>query len=367
MLTTVVGALINRLDNPKCDNYGWGKKKNTGKGGNTFFTALNIFYVLLKYFCVFCLITGGYLPLQFFNWTNRNGKASHCYIPARCYTTQGLCRFYGGMNPELLPLCAVLAGNDYGTPKEAERLLDLVDRRTGGQRNTKSPFSRIDVLLRWLSSFPSSVQALAEVKRLMGANGGDGLSSQLKALMKEYHVTPQSPLTCWFTERKVPDGHNQTLPKGLSRAATEGHLPSLVIDALVLRRVLLNPQVENSRQPSSYCCTTTIRQAIYGILLLEGSPTHPDSSQLLKLPESFTQSGGKAQCDPAAVVDTRHVSSDPARVEEWDRLHLNLKRNQVEAVQIKSHFRVDTLSEVNVKHFDSPVSKLIGEFQNNSN
>ncbi|XP_051927878.1 protein asteroid homolog 1 isoform X1 [Hippocampus zosterae] len=295
-------------------------------------------------------LPGGYLPLQFFNWTNLNGKASHCYIPVRCYTTQGLCRFYGGMNPELLPLCAVLAGNDYGTPKEAERLLHLVDRRTGGQGNAKSPFSRIDVLLRWLSSFPSSVQALAEVKRLMGANGGGGLSSQLKELMKEYHVTPQSPLTCWFTESKVPDGHNQTLPKGLSGAATEGHLAPLVIDALVLRRVLLNPQVENSRQPSSYCCATTIRQAIYGILLLEGRPTPPDSSQLLKLPESFTQSGGSWQWGqahgPAAVVDTRQVSSAPVRVEEWDRLHLNLKRNQVEALRLKSHFHVETLSAV---------------------
>lgn len=65
-------------------------------------------------------ILGGYLPLHFFQWTNLNGKASHRYISARCYTTDGLCRWFGGMNKMLLPLCAVLNGNDYGVPKDAK-------------------------------------------------------------------------------------------------------------------------------------------------------------------------------------------------------------------------------------------------------
>ncbi|XP_037119217.1 protein asteroid homolog 1 [Syngnathus acus] len=287
-------------------------------------------------------LPGGYMPWQFFNWTNLNGKASYRYIPTRCYTTQALCRFYGGMNPELLPLFAVLAGNDYATPKEAERLLDMIDRTAGSRRNHKSSSSRVDVLLRWLSSFPSPAQALAEVKRLMGANSGGGLSTQLKALMKEYHVTPQSPFNCWFTDFKVPEGHNQTLPKGLSVAATGALLPALVIDALVMRRVLLNPQVENSRQPSSHRCATPIRQAIYGILLLEEKQMEPVGFQQLKGQEdSFTQRGGKSQ---ASVATPRQVS--PVCVEEIDRLNFNLKKIQVEAQRLKSHFHVNAICEV---------------------
>ncbi|XP_077405216.1 single-strand DNA endonuclease ASTE1 [Vanacampus margaritifer] len=295
-------------------------------------------------------LPGGYLPFQFFNWTNLNGKASHCYIPARCYTTEGLCRFYGGMNPELLPLCAVLTGNDYGAPKEAERLFAMIDRRTGG----KSPSSRIDVLLRWLSSFPSSVQALAEVRRLVGENSGDGLSSQLNRLMEEYHLTPESPLACWFADNKVPQGHTQTLPVSLSAAAPGGHLAPLVIDALVMRRVLLHSQVENSRQASSHCCATAIRQAIYGILLLGGRQMHPAHDRGGRGQRGLAR-GGLQFPHPSANERlsfdqaTQQVSAAPVCVEEFDRLNNNLKRNQVEAQPLKSHFHVETLNEVPVR------------------
>ncbi|XP_057683288.1 uncharacterized protein aste1b isoform X2 [Corythoichthys intestinalis] len=268
-------------------------------------------------------LPGGYMPLNFFQWTNLNGKASQRYIPARCYTTPVLCSFYHRMNPELLPLCAVLTGNDYGAPKEAEILLQLITEsaRNVNQRNSKSPSSRIDVLLRWLSSFSCSADALAEIKSLMRANSGGskkkqkvGLTTQLEKLMKEYHVTPRSPLSCWFTENKIPEGYNQTLPNCLLKAAAQGLVSPVVVDALVMRRVLLNPQVENSRNPSSYCCARAIRQAIYGILLLDGKK----------------MSAGKLM----------------VFVEEFDRVNLNLKVNQVEPQWLKSHFHVDTLNKV---------------------
>ncbi|XP_061615317.1 protein asteroid homolog 1 [Phyllopteryx taeniolatus] len=317
-------------------------------------------------------LPGGYMPLNFFQWTNINGKALHRYIPARCYTTKGLCHFYGGMNPELLPLCAVLTGNDYGTPTEAETLRYLIDKRNGSH---KSPSSRIDVLLRWLSSFSSSVEALAEVRRLMRENSGGnrkmekgGLSSQLQEAMNEYHVTPHSPLTCWFTEYKVPERHRSTLPQCLSAVAIQGCLAPLVVDALVMRRVLLNPQVENSRQQSSHCCARAIRQAIYGILLLEGWQGGPVRSQQFGVQDSFTQRGRGGQVhgefqfhqqsggnerfsnDQGAVAPAQQVSSTPICVEEFDRLNLNLKRNQVKPQRLKSHLHVDTLSKVSETH-----------------
>ena len=129
------------------------------------------------------MILGGYLPLRFFQWTNLNGKASHRYVSARHYTTNNLCRWFGGMNRELLPLCAVLTGNDYGAPKEAETLLDLIDVSAlgggGGRRRGRSPTSRIEGLLIWLSSFSSVAEALEEVSRLMCEEGGRGRRGQM--------------------------------------------------------------------------------------------------------------------------------------------------------------------------------------------
>ncbi|XP_061663396.1 protein asteroid homolog 1 isoform X2 [Syngnathoides biaculeatus] len=289
-------------------------------------------------------LPGGYLPLNFFQWTNVNERLPHPYIPARCYTTDGLCHFYGGMNPELLPLCAVLTGNDYGAPSEAERLLSLIDRRTGSH---KSPSSRIDVLLQWLSSFSSSAEALAEVRRLMRENGGrnkkHGLSSKLQAAMKEYHVPPQSPLNCWFADNMVPEEYRLTLPQCLSGAAVQGCLTPMVVDALVMRRVLLNAQVENSRQQSSHCCARAIRQAIYGILLLDGRQGGPVRSQQQSGYERFSD-------DQGAVAAAQQVSSAPVWVEEFDRLNLTLRRNQVKPQRLKLHLHVDTLSKVPETH-----------------
>uniref|UniRef100_A0A3B5N0Z0 Asteroid domain-containing protein n=1 Tax=Xiphophorus couchianus TaxID=32473 RepID=A0A3B5N0Z0_9TELE len=227
-------------------------------------------------------LPAGYLPLHFFQWTNLNGKASQRYIPSRCYTTNNLCRWFGGMNRELLPLCAVLTGNDYGAPKETETLLALIDvsalGRGGGRGRGKAPASRVEGILIWLSSFPNVTEALKEVSRLMdgaaGAGGrgqGGGLSSQLLAAMQEYNIKTQSSLAPWFSEgtlaqRGKTSGLAQ-LPECLSLAAARGQLSPMVLDAFVMQRVLLIPQVENNRLASSHCSSRPIRQAVYGILL----------------------------------------------------------------------------------------------------
>ncbi|AWP21762.1 putative protein asteroid -like 1 isoform 2 [Scophthalmus maximus] len=275
-------------------------------------------------------LPGGYLPLSSFQWTNLNGKASDRYISALRYTTNSLCHWFGGMNRELLPLCAVLTGNDYGTPKDAETLLSRLDVSTLGRGGSKgkgrAPTSRIEGLLVWLSSFSSSVEALEEVSRLMGEEGGTGkrgqkggLSSKLWAGMQEYSITPQSSLARWFSAGKraprLQASGLAQLPEWLLQAAAQGLLPPFVVDALVMRRALLIPQVENSKLPSSHCSARTIRQAVYGILQQRG------------------QDNGSA----AQIC-----------VEEYDRLELNLKKNEVEAHPPRTPVCLDTLNQASV-------------------
>ncbi|XP_070702322.1 single-strand DNA endonuclease ASTE1 [Pempheris klunzingeri] len=330
-------------------------------------------------------LPGGYLPLRFFQWTNLNGKASHRYIPARCYTTSRLCHWFRNMNRELLPLCAVLTGNDYGAPKDAETLLALLDvsRSGGGKGKGRTPASRIEGLLLWLSSFPSPLEALEEVSRLMGEEGRDGggrgkrgqkdgLSSQLWAGMQEYHITPQSSLARWFSGCKAAPGGWTSgftqLPECLSLAAAQGLLAPLVVDALVMRRVLLIPQVENSKLASSHCSARAIRQAVYGILLQAqdkrvqenisqggrgrrgrgrgGGQDGGGRGQGINLPthQSINVGFTVEQAAGAARVQAQGAS-DPVSVEEYDRLDLNLKKNQVEANPPRTPLRLDMLSQ----------------------
>ncbi|XP_054462681.1 protein asteroid homolog 1 [Anoplopoma fimbria] len=338
-------------------------------------------------------LPGGYLPLSSFQWTNLNGKASHRYISARCYTTNGLCRRFGGMNKDLLPLFAVLAGNDYAMPKDAEKILDLISvsglGRGGGKG--RAPVSRIEGYLHWLSSFSNSAAALEEVSILMGEGGGGvrgkrgqkgGLSSQLWAGMQEYHITTQSSLAHWFSEGKAaPGGWTSLLPECLSLAAAQGLLAPLVVDALVMRRVLLIPQVENSRLASSHCSASAIRQAIYGILLQKGQDVqaqdmrvHENISQGMRggrgrggrgrgggqvvggrgqVIISPTQLGvdsgfGIEQAAGAALVSAQGYSA-PVCVEEYDRMDLHLKKNQLEAHPLRTPVLLATLGQAPVK------------------
>ncbi|XP_045915111.1 protein asteroid homolog 1 [Micropterus dolomieu] len=289
----------------------------------------------------------------------------------------------------LLPLCAVLTGNDYGAPKDADTLLGLLDvsalGRGGGRGKGKAPTSRIEGLLLWLSSFSSPAEALEEVSRLMGeeCRGGGGrgkkgqiggLSSQLWAGMQEYHITPQSSLARWFSGDKVAPGGRTSglaqLPECLSQAAAQGQLAPLVVDAMVMRRVLLLPQVENSKLASSHYIARFIRQAVYGILLQRGQDVQ---ARDVRVQENISQGtrGGRGRggrgyrgaqvgggrgvnvgfnIEHAAVAGTVQAQGSGALVcvEEYDRLDVNLKKNQVEAHPPRTPLRLDTLSQAPV-------------------
>lgn len=298
------------------------------------------------------------------------------------------------MNRELLPLCAVLTGNDYGSPKDAETLISMLDvsqLARGGRGRGKIPTSRIEGILLWLSSFSSPAEALEEVNRLMGEEGRKrgqkgGLSSQLWAGMQEYNIQSQSSLAHWFSGSKVvPGGQTSTfaqLPECLSQAAAQGLLAPLVLDALVMRRVLLMPQVENSKLASSHCSARVIRQALYGILLqrVQDNVTLGKGGrvQLLRGPGGVVQTqdmrGGRGrggwgrggsqgreqginlpiqqgvyagfsseQASGAATVQTQGCC-----VDEYDRLDLNLKKNQVEAHPPRAPIHLDTLNHVSM-------------------
>ncbi|XP_032391031.1 protein asteroid homolog 1 [Etheostoma spectabile] len=331
-------------------------------------------------------LPGGYLPHHFFQWTNVNGKASHRYISARCYTTNSLCRWFGGMNKELLPLCAVLAGNDYGTPKDTETLLGLLDGsvigRGGGRGKGRASTSRIEGFLLWLSSFSNPAEALDEVSRLMGEESGDvrgkrgqkaGLSSQLWAGMQEYHIAPHSSLACWFSVGKVATGGRASgLPECLSLAAAQGLLAPLVVDALVMHRVLLIPQVENSKLSSSHCSASTIRQAIYGILLQRGPDVQARDMMVQEKISQGTRGGrgrgergrgcgqigrGKGQGTQQGLnvgfsikqaAGAATLQAQGSTVEEYDRVDLNLKKNHIVAHPLRTPLRLDTLGQAPV-------------------
>lgn len=307
--------------------------------------------ILLPYFSLLLSLfgpTGGYLPFTFFQWTHLKGSAHQRYISARSYTTAKLCRCFGNMSRQLLPLCAVLNGNDYCSPNET--LLELLDAQLpgGGGGKGKSSVYRIERLLHWLSSFSSVSEALDEVSLLMGSKsrGTGPLISHLVAGMEDYHINPQCNLALWFSGGggAVPWEPIAGLPEALWLAVAQAMLPSMVVDAAVTRRVLLSLQVENCRLPSGNVCAQAIRQAIYGILL----GGHGDGGT------SEDVGGGRRRGrrgpggTSAEQQGKNQGSSAPLWVDEYDRMDLKLKINQVEAVAPRTPLPVDTLHQASL-------------------
>ncbi|XP_010871647.1 protein asteroid homolog 1 [Esox lucius] len=348
-------------------------------------------------------LPGGYIPFQFFQWANVGGSSPNRYISARRYTVSGLCRHFGGMNRELLPLCAVLAGNDYTTEHTSKHINTLLSQLTAGAMGGGGgggSQSRVRGILLWLSSFNGPEEALEVLGRLTGGVGGGrggrtGLCAVLRSGMQEYHLTPPSRLSTWFSggSSRSPQGlWDSTLcppPEWLCWAAVSGAMAPLVLDVLGLKRVLLIPQVENSRQPSSHCCATAIRQALYGILLAnqeagniregqmgreEGHNVQGQGAQGTQGARGMARGGvqrGRRGRGGGQDQGVRWLDAEPCfglgenngpggverdtglRVEEYDRHDLNLRKNQVEPRAPRTLLTLDTLCQ-------APVSVRLG-------
>lgn len=280
-------------------------------------------------------LKGGYLPFSFFQWNNVCGKATERYVPACHFSVNRFCSHFNHINKQLLPLFAVVLGNDYTPGKITEIFFSRVEleRVPSGRKSGRSGSPRIEGFLLWLSQFTNPVVALEEVLEILGEQRKGNLRAQISAGMRDYQLPQSSSLAQYFSSPQpaLPDAQGLpaalvSQPEWLLRMFASGKLPSLVLDVLVHQKVLLLAQVENSNLPSSHTTSLSIRKTIYSLLL---EKARHDS----QTPQAVTQRGrgrgrqsqgkGGQQCDVPCV-------------DEYDRQNLILKKNTVEAQRPKS-------------------------------
>ncbi|KAK1173541.1 hypothetical protein AOXY_G3684 [Acipenser oxyrinchus oxyrinchus] len=226
-------------------------------------------------FCIFDL-KGGYYPLNDFNWrsTSKDKDNSEFYIPALCFSIDKFCAHFNHMNKALLPLLAVISGNDYVNIPAMENFFSQVIFPLGNVRNAKRN-NRIHNLLNWLSRFEEPGEALEKVLEYLVDSHKDEIRKCLCAAMEEYKLS-DSHLAEFFTKgtplSKVPVAMDM-LPDWVVVALGKGKLAPYIIDVLVLQRVCLVTQVEDSQLPSSHMCSLPIRQVMYGLLLNGRNPS----------------------------------------------------------------------------------------------
>ncbi|MEE6466262.1 hypothetical protein FKM82_006885 [Ascaphus truei] len=229
-------------------------------------------------FCIFDL-KAGYCPLSYFQWQNivtLHGK-KECYIPARCFSAERFCSHFNNMNMSLLPLFAVLSGNDYINVQALETFFSKVHLPMGASSHSGRKHARIHALLNWLSAFADAEEAMGNVLKYLPVQDRKRIRELLCSAMEEYNLSDTN-LEGFFQRGSYvsPTAMDLKLPDWVQGALARGQLSPFLSDALVLRRTFLHTQVENMQRPSAHLITQPIRSVIYGLLL--NSPQNLESS-----------------------------------------------------------------------------------------
>ncbi|XP_030062302.1 single-strand DNA endonuclease ASTE1 [Microcaecilia unicolor] len=280
-------------------------------------------------FCIFDL-KAGYCPLTYFQWKNicTCKDTKQCYIPARCFSIEKFCTHFGHMNKALLPLFAVLNGNDYINLPALETFFSRVRFPVGISGSSGRKHLRIQGLLNWLSGFPDPADAIDGVIHYLKKHNKEEVRELLRSSMEDYKPSDVN-LEDFFQNGAYlsHDAMALNLPKWVLEALAKGQLSPFLSDALVLRRTFLHVQVENMQRPSAHVISLPIRKALYRLVLTSSQNLRRDS-QISKV-------------------------SNKQLVSEYDRMYATLKKSSVDAEighrdSCQDGFLLDTLMEVSV-------------------
>ncbi|XP_035991507.1 protein asteroid homolog 1-like [Fundulus heteroclitus] len=120
-------------------------------------------------------LPAGFLPTSHFQWKEVKGSGSRSYISCRRFYTSSFCAFFG-LQHQLLPAFAALAGNDY----VKQRGIKWAKFVPAG-RETNRP--QLEGLLCWLKNFQDPQEALEAAVVLMGQQ-----SENKKEVLHRLHV-----------------------------------------------------------------------------------------------------------------------------------------------------------------------------------
>ncbi|XP_044311768.1 protein asteroid homolog 1 isoform X2 [Varanus komodoensis] len=220
-------------------------------------------------FCIFDL-KAGYCPLNYFQWRNlcTCKDSKDCYIPARCFSLERFCKHFSNMNKSLLPLFAVMNGNDYINLPAIEKFFSKVHLPIGSSQQKGRKHTRIQGLLNWLSRFADPAEAVENVLTYLKKHEKEETRQFLSTFMEEYE--PSSVNLKDFFQHGIYEAEEAKkleLPQWILTALAKGLLAPFISDALVLRRTILHAQVENMQRPSAHSTALPIRQVIYRLLL----------------------------------------------------------------------------------------------------
>ncbi|NXQ85692.1 ASTE1 protein, partial [Nyctibius grandis] len=287
-------------------------------------------------------LAAGYCPLTHFQWQSvcAGGGAQGCYVPARCFSAERFCRHFSHLNRSLLPLFAVMHGNDYLDAAALEVFFSKVRLPRGCAAGKGVKHVRLQGLLSWLSQFAEPAEAVDNVLKYLRKHQREEIRELLCTAVEDY--TPADvnlEAFCQDGKYECEAARKADLPQWVLDALAQGKLAPFISDALILRSTFLHVQVENMQRPSAHSTALPIRRVIYGLLL-------------------------KASQKTEAASPSKQTSELPV-VCEFDRLQKTLKKTFVPAASLPTdfcddHFPLDKLMEVPMSHRQMLLLETLG-------
>ncbi|KAI5092489.1 protein asteroid-like 1 [Silurus meridionalis] len=271
---------------------------------------------------------GGYLPIDHFQWRKVSHKSTaKKFIISKWFGFKNLCSAFNRMNKQLLPLFAIILGNDYTKlDKSALPNFSKFSTRPGGT-------AQIDGLLMWLSRFPNPKEAINALLSPLGNQRSENLNTAINHGMAAYQLNPSS--IAQFFISGEPQGRSpgplENLPDWSLKPLAEGKLASTVIEVLTLQRVMLNFQVEDFGLSSSSETSRPIRQVMYGVLLCTrrqkvGKRSRSSGEELEHSVEEFDRTGTMLTSSMVPAVLPQCVATNLHLDSLWEEpQHLRLQ------------------------------------------
>ena len=201
-------------------------------------------------------IRGGFIPLSSFNWKIRPLKSDIFYRTKLAHHFR--------IRPELLPLFASLAGNDYVSLE----LLKPLHESLGPFKGKQAKFQSICTQLSSVSTSESNALEFI-LQNVSWHESRDQLIQAVKYSLQEYTIRETS-LVRYFLHVVVSSSlktqNGREIDKWVLDRFRDGFFSNNCMSSLVSGKVLLRIQVENFQETSANRCSQTLRKFRYGIL-----------------------------------------------------------------------------------------------------
>ncbi|XP_071490521.1 single-strand DNA endonuclease ASTE1-like [Diadema antillarum] len=218
-------------------------------------------------------LAGGYIPLTHLRWKNvEQSGQGRFYIPGQIYHLQSFCTFFG-VQKDLMPLFATLAGNDYVDPSTLNIFLSHVYGVY--ESNCSKRQSQLQHLLGWIGGKESCREALDEVWRHIPDK--TKIESLVTASMDMYQTRETKLLKSYFEGdhqrsselSKSPLCTLINAPVWVAEAHQSGQVSNLCVNILSKQYFFSRVQVENHKLPSAWLPAKFLCAVLSGMILAD--------------------------------------------------------------------------------------------------